>query len=114
VNAQPRLDLDFVRSQFPAFAEPSLQGQAFFENAGGSYACAQVIGPVTSTYWWQGQIEAATEWLCLLKTTAVRSDELTAHLRDQHTYETPEIVVTPIVGGNPDYLSWIARETARV
>ncbi len=37
------LDLDFVRSQFPAFAEPSLAGQAFFENAGGSYACRQVI-----------------------------------------------------------------------
>ena len=36
------LDLDFVRAQFPAFAEPSLRGQAFFENAGGSYACRQV------------------------------------------------------------------------
>ncbi len=37
------LDLDFVRAQFPAFADPSLQGQAFFENAGGSYACGAVI-----------------------------------------------------------------------
>lgn len=37
------LDIDFVRSQFPAFSEPSLQGQAFFENAGGSYTCGQVI-----------------------------------------------------------------------
>jgi selenocysteine lyase/cysteine desulfurase len=37
------LDIDFVRSQFPAFQEPSLQGQAFFENAGGSYTCKQVI-----------------------------------------------------------------------
>jgi cysteine desulfurase family protein (TIGR01976 family) len=37
------LDLDYVRSQFPAFAEPSLQGQAFFENAGGSYTCQPVI-----------------------------------------------------------------------
>ena len=37
------LDVEFVRSQFPAFAEPSLQGQAFFENAGGSYTCRQVI-----------------------------------------------------------------------
>lgn len=37
------LDLAYVRAQFPAFAEPSLQGQAFFENAGGSYACAPVI-----------------------------------------------------------------------
>lgn len=37
------LDLDFVRSQFPAFSEPNLQGWAFFENAGGSYACGPVI-----------------------------------------------------------------------
>lgn len=37
------MDLDFVRSQFPAFEQPSLQGQAFFENAGGSYTCRQVI-----------------------------------------------------------------------
>ncbi|MDP3856518.1 MAG: aminotransferase class V-fold PLP-dependent enzyme [Stagnimonas sp.] len=39
----PALDLAYVRRQFPAFAEPTLQGQAFFENAGGSYACAPVI-----------------------------------------------------------------------
>ena len=37
------LDVDFVRGQFPAFAEPSLAGQAFFENAGGSYTCRHVI-----------------------------------------------------------------------
>ncbi|WP_299843978.1 aminotransferase class V-fold PLP-dependent enzyme [uncultured Roseovarius sp.] len=37
------LDIDFVRAQFPAFSEPSLQGQAFFENAGGSYTCLPVI-----------------------------------------------------------------------
>ncbi|WP_371224128.1 aminotransferase class V-fold PLP-dependent enzyme [Roseovarius sp. 2305UL8-3] len=37
------LDVNFVRAQFPAFDEPSLQGQAFFENAGGSYTCAPVI-----------------------------------------------------------------------
>ncbi len=37
------LDVDFVRAQFPAFREPTLQGQAFFENAGGSYMCRQVM-----------------------------------------------------------------------
>jgi cysteine desulfurase family protein (TIGR01976 family) len=37
------LDLDFVRSQFPAFSEPSLEGFAHFENAGGSFACRQTI-----------------------------------------------------------------------
>ena len=37
------LDIDWVRAQFPAFSEPSLKGQAFFENAGGSYTCQPVI-----------------------------------------------------------------------
>ena len=44
------LDVDFVRSQFPAFAVPALDGWAFFENAGGSYACRQVIDRLTRFY----------------------------------------------------------------
>lgn len=45
-----QLDLDFTRRQFPAFAEPGLQGQAFFENAGGSYTCRPVIERLTRFY----------------------------------------------------------------
>ena len=45
-----KLDLPFVRSQFPAFSEPSLEGWAFFENAGGSYPCIQVINRLTDFY----------------------------------------------------------------
>lgn len=44
------LDIDFVRAQFPAFSEPSLKGQAFFENAGGSYTCKPVIDRLTRFY----------------------------------------------------------------
>jgi cysteine desulfurase family protein (TIGR01976 family) len=44
------LDLDFVRSQFPAFREPSLAGFAHFENAGGSYACGQAIAWLDRSY----------------------------------------------------------------
>jgi selenocysteine lyase/cysteine desulfurase len=44
------LDVDFVRSQFPAFQVEALQGQAFFENAGGSYTCGQVIDRLTRFY----------------------------------------------------------------
>ena len=45
-----QLDTDFVRAQFPAFAEPELQGQVFFENAGGSYTCQPVIDRLTRYY----------------------------------------------------------------
>lgn len=44
------IDLPFARSQFPAFSEPSLKGWAFFENAGGSYPCRQVVDQLTSYY----------------------------------------------------------------
>jgi cysteine desulfurase family protein (TIGR01976 family) len=44
------IDLDFVRAQFPAFAEPSLARLAFFENAGGSYACRPVIERLNEYY----------------------------------------------------------------
>jgi cysteine desulfurase family protein (TIGR01976 family) len=49
-TARQSLDLDFVRGQFPAFAEPTLRGQAFFENAGGSYACGPVIRLLSEYY----------------------------------------------------------------
>ncbi|WP_415233996.1 aminotransferase class V-fold PLP-dependent enzyme [Pseudorhodobacter sp.] len=44
------LDVDFVRSQFPAFKSAGLAGQAFFENAGGSYTCGAVIDRLTRFY----------------------------------------------------------------
>ena len=45
-----KLDLNFVRAQFPAFSEPSLEGFAHFENAGGSYACGKVVGQLNRYY----------------------------------------------------------------
>lgn len=44
------LDLEFVRAQFPAFEVNALKGQAFFENAGGTYTCAPVIDRLSRFY----------------------------------------------------------------
>lgn len=45
-----RLDIDFVRRQFPAFNEPSLKSFAHFENAGGSFACGKMIDTLHHYY----------------------------------------------------------------
>lgn len=45
-----KLDLNFIRSQFPEFSEPALEGWAFFENAGGSYPCRQVVSRLIDFY----------------------------------------------------------------
>ncbi len=74
-------------------------------------ACAQVVGPIASTYWWRGSVESAEEWQIIFKTTDVRYDELEAHVRSRHEYEVPEILRIPVVAGNPAYLSWLTAET---
>jgi periplasmic divalent cation tolerance protein len=75
-------------------------------------ACAQVAGPVASTYWWEGGIEQAEEWLVLLKLPASRFTELAAFITERHSYDEPEVVAIPIVAGAPTYLTWISEETA--
>jgi periplasmic divalent cation tolerance protein len=74
-------------------------------------ACVQVSGPITSVYCWQGMTENAAEWLCLVKTRQERYDEVERTIRELHSYETPEIVATPIVAGSPAYLQWLNDET---
>src|SRR5262249_32532637 len=75
-------------------------------------ACAQVSGPISSTYWWQNNVETAEEWYVTFKTTADRFAALEQHIRDNHSYDVPEVVLLPILAGNPAYLAWVSEETA--
>ncbi|MBV9690698.1 MAG: divalent-cation tolerance protein CutA [Ktedonobacteraceae bacterium] len=74
-------------------------------------ACVQISGPITSTYWWQGKIEQAEEWVCTAKTRSELYDQLEQAIRDAHTYDVPEILAVPIAAGNQSYLDWIRHET---
>lgn len=75
-------------------------------------ACAQIDGPVRSVYQWQGKIETDAEWRVLYKSTTSRFAELEAHIQAVHTYDTPEIIATPITEGSDEYLSWLRTEVA--
>lgn len=77
-------------------------------------ACAQVGGPVTSSYWWHGEMETAREWPVVFKTTARRYGALESYLRQAHPYDVPEILAVHVVAGSPEYLAWVRAEaTAR-
>ena len=74
-------------------------------------ACAQVAGPVTSTYRWEGEVQTAEEWQVVFKTAADRYDALEAYILDNHEYDLPEVLALPVLAGNPAYLSWLTEET---
>jgi periplasmic divalent cation tolerance protein len=71
-------------------------------------ACVQIVGPIESTYRWQGRIETSREWLCLIKTTRARLGEVFATVETLHPYDTPEIVALSIDAGSRRYLDWLA------
>jgi periplasmic divalent cation tolerance protein len=74
-------------------------------------ACAQVSGPLASTYWWEDSVERAEEWLLTLKLPAKGYPALAEFITRRHSYDEPEIVALPIVTGSEAYLSWIEEET---
>ena len=76
-------------------------------------SCVQIIGPLTSNYWWKGKIERAKESLCLIKARSNDYPEIESAIKKVHPYDTPEILAVPILKGNPEYLRWIAAETNR-
>lgn len=75
-------------------------------------ACANVIDPVTSIYWWEGAVQEDTEVVLVLKTRADLVVALTERVKAMHSYACPCVVALPIDGGNPVYLDWIVEETA--
>lgn len=74
-------------------------------------ACAH-LAPIRSLYWWQGKLEEGREVSVQFKTRGALAAAITALIRSRHPYDVPEIVITPILAGWPDYLGWIDRETS--
>jgi len=70
-------------------------------------ACVQILPPMVSIYRWQGNIEHANEVLLLIKTRREVYPRLEAVIKENHSYQTPEIIALPIAAGSTEYLSWL-------
>ena len=75
-------------------------------------ACANVLDRMTSIYRWEGAVREEAEAVLIVKTVADRLSVLTERVKALHSYDCPCIVAWPLSGGNPDFLDWVASETA--
>ena len=73
-------------------------------------ACVNIVPRVSSSFWWQGKLDSAQESLLIIKTKASLLSEIVKLVREIHSYDIPEIIALPIIGGNQDYLEWINKE----
>ncbi len=72
-------------------------------------ACANIINPVTSFFFWSGKIDRAEECLVVMKSRRDLFAELAERLKGLHSYEVPEVLAIPIVEGSKAYLDWMSE-----
>jgi len=70
-------------------------------------ACANIIGPVSSLFWWSGKLEKSEEYVLLLKSRLELFEKLSESVKALHGYEVPEIIALPIIKGSPAYMEWL-------
>lgn len=73
-------------------------------------ACVQIVGPISSTFRWEGRVQDAEEYLLLCKAPGERLEEATALIEQLHSYDVPEVLAFEVAHGSRSYLEWVAAE----
>ena len=73
-------------------------------------ACVNIIPSVESVYRWKGKIEEENEVVIIAKTSDEKIEKTILRIEQMHSYELPDIVVLPIIGGLNDYLDYLSTE----
>lgn len=76
-------------------------------------ACAQVLGPTVSVYWYRGEVGEGEEWRVVLTTTRELYGSLEAHLLERHPRSDPEVLAVEVTAGAAPYLEWISAMTSQ-
>jgi periplasmic divalent cation tolerance protein len=75
-------------------------------------AGAQVLGPVSSAFWHNGEFGIGEEWQLALQTSLDRYPDLEKHLIEQHPWANPQIIAVPVVAAPAGYLAWARAATS--
>jgi len=74
-------------------------------------ACANVIDPIHSFYWWGGEVKDDFEAVIVAKTQGLRLEAAIDCAKDISSHECPCVVAWPLMAGNSDFFQWIRKET---
>ena len=77
----------------------------------GLIACVNIIERVNSMFRWEGNIDNAAESLVMMKSRRSLFENIRLMVKENHSYDVPEIIAFPVIEGDEDYLNWVQRET---
>jgi periplasmic divalent cation tolerance protein len=94
---------------YPAVSEAERAGRALVERR--LCACVNILPGMISHYRWQGAIERAEEAVMLVKTRSSLAQQVSAAVKEMHSYTTPAVMVIPLESVEKGYLDWLMAET---
>lgn len=98
-----------VITTFPSKEEAIRIANQIIENQLG--ACVQIQEPCTSIYKWNGIVETSLEFPMHIKTSDSKKEALKTFIKENHSYEVPEILAIKLNDVSKDYADWIAIQT---
>ena len=99
----------FVYTTFPSLVEAEAVGRALVEKR--LCACVNILPGMVSLYWWNGSVERGEEVVMIIKTRASLSGQVSATVKEMHSYSTPAILVLPLESVEQSYFAWLLAET---
>jgi len=72
-------------------------------------ACVQISPPIQSIYHWKDEICEDREIRLVIKTKTVLFPRIEKYVKENHSYEVPQIISVPVESGSADYLSWLEK-----
>jgi periplasmic divalent cation tolerance protein len=70
-------------------------------------ACVNILSGVESSFWWEGKVDSAQEFLLVAKSRGELFEKISGLVKSLHSYEVPEIIALPVTDGHKPYLKWI-------
>ena len=100
----------FVYTTYPSIVEAEQAGRALVERR--LCACVNILPGMVSYYWWNGALERGEEAVMIIKTRASLSEQVSAAVKEMHSYSTPAVLVLQIESVEQTYFDWMLAETA--
>jgi len=99
----------FVYTTYPSIVEAEQAGRALVERR--LCACVNILPGMVSYYWWNDALERGEEAVMFIKTRASLSEQVSAAVKEMHSYSTPAILVLPLESVEQTYFDWLLAET---
>lgn len=75
-------------------------------------ACVNIVSSIKSLFFWEGETAQEPEVLLIAKSRRALLGKIIEQVKAIHSYQVPEVIALPVIGGSEEYLTWVRENTS--